>query len=66
VVDPSTTIAREDAITLLNGKGQNIGYFDEYQFLEYDPDTAIYTLIFTNPLALMSDVYRLTVETTNA
>lgn len=66
VVDPDKTVARADAITLLNGKGQNIGYYDSYQFLDFDPDTAVYTLIFSSPLALMSDVYRLTVETTNA
>lgn len=66
VVDPDKTVARADAITLLNGKGQNIGYYDAYQFLDFDPDTAVYTLIFSSPLALMSDVYRLTVETTNA
>jgi hypothetical protein len=66
VVDANRNTDRADAITLLNGKGQNIGYFDSYQFLEYDPDTAVYTLIFSSPLALMSDVYRLTVETTNA
>ena len=65
VVDSNKSVDRADAITLLNGKGQNIGYFDSYQFLDYDPDTAVYTLIFANPLALMSDVYRLTVETSN-
>lgn len=66
VVDANKSVDRADAITLLNGKGQNIGYFDSYQFLDYDPDTAVYTLIFTSPLALMSDVYRLTVETSNS
>ena len=66
VVDPDKAVARADAITLLNGMGQNIGYYDSYQFLDFDPDTAVYTLIFSSPLALMSDVYRLTVETTNA
>ncbi len=66
VVDANRNTDRADAITLLNGKGQNIGYFDSYQFLDYDPDTAVYTLIFASPLALMSDVYRLTVETTNS
>jgi len=66
VIDSNRNIDRADAITLLNGKGQNIGYFDAYQFLDYDPDIALYTLIFSNPLALMGDVYRLTVETTNA
>ena len=66
VVNADKTTDRADAITLLNGKGQNIGYFDNYQFLDYNPDNAVYTLIFSAPLSLMSDVYRLTVETTNA
>jgi hypothetical protein len=65
VIDPDRNIDRADAITLLNGKGQNIGYFDSYQFLDFNPDNASYTLIFSSPLALMSDVYRLTIETTS-
>lgn len=66
VIDPDRNIDRADAVTLLNGKGQNIGYFDSFQFLDFNPDDASYTLIFSSPLALMSDVYRLTIETTNA
>lgn len=66
VIDSDRNVDRADAVTLLNGKGQNIGYFDAYQFLDFNPDTAMYTLIFSSPLALMSDVYRLTIETTNA
>ena len=66
VINPDKTTDRADAVTLLNGKGQNIGYYDSYQFLDFDPDTAVYALIFSSPLALMSDVYRLTVETTNS
>lgn len=65
VIDPDRNVDRADAVTLLNGKGQNIGYFDSYQFLDFNPDNASYTLIFSSPLALMSDVYRLTVETTS-
>lgn len=65
VIDPDRNIDRADAITLLNGKGQNIGYFDSFQFLDFNPDNASYTLIFSSPLALMSDVYRLTIETTS-
>lgn len=65
VVDSDKTVNRGDAITLLNGKGQNIGYFDSYQYIDFNGDTGVYTLIFSNPLALMSDVYRLTVETGN-
>ena len=65
VIDSDRNVDRADAVTLLNGKGQNIGYFDAYQFLDFNPDTAMYTLIFSSPLALMGDVYRLTIETTS-
>lgn len=65
VIDSDRNVDRADAVTLLNGKGQNIGYFDAHQFLDFNPDTAMYTLIFSSPLALMGDVYRLTIETTS-
>jgi len=66
VVDSNQNTDRADAITLLNGKGQNIGYFDSYQYLDFNPDNAVYTLVFSSPQALMGDVTRLTVETSNA
>ena len=63
VIDPDKAMSRADAITLLNGAGQNISYSDSYQSLDYNPETAVYTLAFSEPLALMSDVTRINVET---
>ena len=63
--DLDKSVSRADALTVVNAIGQNIGYYDNYQYLDFDPNTATYTLIFTTPLALMSDVTRLTVETSN-
>jgi len=65
-INSDNTVSREDAVTLINGKGQDIGYFDSYQYVNYDANRAEYTVIFTSPLALMADVTRVSLETTNA
>ena len=51
-----------NALTIINGYGANIGYFDAYEYVSYKSSTAVYTLAFTNPLALMSDVTGVTLE----
>lgn len=65
-INSNNTVSREDALTLVNGKGQDIGYFDSYQYVDYDANRAEYTVIFTYPLALMADVTRVSLESTNA
>jgi hypothetical protein len=65
-INSNNTVSREDALTLVNGKGQDIGYFDSYQYVDYDANRAEYTVIFTYPLALMADVNRVSLESTNA
>lgn len=65
-INSDKTMSREDALTLINGKGQDIGYFDSYQYVDYDANRAEYTIIFTYPLALMADVTRVSLESTNA
>jgi hypothetical protein len=65
-INSDKTISREDALTLVNGKGQDIGYFDDYQYVDYDLRRAEYTVIFTDPMALMADVTRVGLESTNA
>ena len=65
-IDSNQSISREDALTLINGYGQNIGYFNAYQYVNYDANRAEYTVVFTYPLALMSDVTRVGLESTNA
>jgi hypothetical protein len=64
-IDSNQNTSREDALTLINGKGQNIGYFDSYQYVDYQSNSAEYTIIFTYPLALMADVTRVGLESTN-
>lgn len=65
-INSNKTTSREDAVTLINGRGQDIGYFDDYQYVDYDFNRAEYTVIFTDPLALMADVTRVGLESTNA
>ncbi len=65
-INSDKTVSREDAVTLINGRGQDIGYFDDYQYVDYDFNRAEYTVIFTDPLALMADVTRVGLESTNA
>lgn len=63
VIDPDKTLDRADVITLLNGLDQNIGKSDSFQSLTYNSSNAVYTLEFSSPLALVSDVSRVSVET---
>ena len=65
-INSDKTISREDAVTLINGKGQDIGYFNSYQYVDYAANRAEYTIILTYPLALMADVTRVDLESTNA
>lgn len=50
------------ALTLINGAGVNIGYRDDYHRILYASATGVYGIIFYNPLALMEDVDRITIE----
>ena len=63
VIDPDKTLDRAIVVTLLNGLGQNIGQSDTFQSLTYNSSNAVYTLEFSAPLALVSDVSRVSVET---
>ena len=63
VIDPDKTLDRAIVVTLLNGLGQNIGQSDAFQSLTYNSSNAVYTLEFSAPLALVSDVSRVSVET---
>ncbi len=65
-INSDKTVSRQAALTLINGKGQDIGYFDSYQYVNYDSNRAEYTVVFAYPLALVADVTRVNLETTNA
>lgn len=65
-IDPNQSVSREEAVTLINGYGQNIGYFNSFQYVDFDANRAEYLVVFTYPLAVMSDVTRVGLESTNA
>jgi len=48
--------------TLISPSGRNINQGDRSQSLSYDPDTGVFTIAFTTPLAIMAEVYRTTLE----
>ena len=50
------------ALTLINGAGVNVGYRDDYHRIQYASATGVYGIIFYNPLALMEDVDKITIE----
>ena len=50
------------ALTLINGAGVNIGNRDDYHRIVYASATGVYGIIFTNPLTLMEDVDKITIE----
>lgn len=50
------------ALTLINGAGVNVGYRDDYLRIQYASATGVYGIIFYNPLALMEDVDKITIE----
>ena len=63
VISADKTLNRALSITLLNSQGQNIERSNSDQTLAYSATDATYTLEFSEPLALMSDVTRISVET---
>jgi len=63
VIDADKTLDRALSITLLDSQSQNIERSSADQSLVYSTNSATYTLEFSAPLALMSDVSRVSVET---
>lgn len=62
IANGATTATAGDDVTLLNPGGVNIGYGDPSQNIEYDANTAIFTVSFTKPIAKMSLFKSLTIE----
>jgi hypothetical protein len=52
-----------DAMTLIDPQGRDIGYSDDYQFVDYSRATGKYVVILTYPRLLAADVNSLTIET---
>lgn len=52
-----------DALTLIDPQGRDIQFGDRYEVIDYTPATAVYTVIFTLPKAVATQVARITIET---
>jgi hypothetical protein len=52
-----------DAVSLIDPQGRDIGFADDYEFIEYYPSTGIYSIVLTYPLALSAAVGSITIET---
>lgn len=53
------------ALTLINQAGVNVGYDDTYHRISYIAATGTYRIYFYQPLCLMEDVDKITVESSN-
>jgi hypothetical protein len=51
-----------DAVTIVDKWGRNIGYSDNYTFIDYYPTTGVYVILLTYPKALVADVTSVTIE----
>lgn len=52
-----------DALTLIDPQGRDIGYADDYEIVEYIPETGVYSIILTYPKAVATEVSTITIET---
>ena len=62
---PGTNYAAwaNDAVTLIDPRGRDAGYADDYEMIEYVPETAVYSVILTYPTAVATSVKNITIET---
>jgi hypothetical protein len=50
-------------MTLIDPQGRDIGFADDYQFVEYYRSSGIYVIAPTYPRLLATDVNSITIET---
>jgi hypothetical protein len=50
------------SVTLISPSGKNIGYGDRHESIRYESTTAVFTVAFASPLAIMRDVAKTTLE----
>jgi len=50
------------SVTLISPSGRNIGYGDRHESIRYESTTAVFTVTFASPLAIMRDVAKTTLE----
>ena len=58
----ATQSTATQSVTLVSPSGRNIGSGDRHESLRYESSTAIFTVTFTSPLAIMRDVAKTTLE----
>lgn len=58
----ATQATAAQSITLISPSGKNIGYGDRHESIRYESTTAVYTVTFASPLAIMRDVAKTTLE----
>lgn len=52
-----------DAVTLIDPQGRDIGYADNYELIDYIPESGVYSIVFTYPRAIAAQVASITIET---
>jgi hypothetical protein len=50
------------SVMLISPSGRNIGYGDRHESIRYESTTAVFTVSFASPLAIMRDVAKTTLE----
>jgi hypothetical protein len=58
----ATQATAAQSVTLISPSGRNIGYGDRHESIRYESTTAVFTVSFASPLAIMRDVAKTTLE----
>ncbi len=58
----ATQATAAQSVTLISPSGKSIGYGDRHESIRYESTTAVFTVTFSSPLAIMRDVAKTTLE----
>ena len=58
----ATQATAAQSVTLISPSGRNIGTGDRHESIRYESTTAVFTVTFASPLAIMRDVAKTTLE----
>jgi hypothetical protein len=58
----ATQSTAAQSVTLISPSGKSIGSGDRHESLRYESTTAVFTVTFASPLAIMRDVAKTTLE----
>lgn len=58
----ATQATAAQSVTLISPSGKNISYGDRHESIRYESTTAVFTVSFASPLAIMRDVAKTTLE----